>query len=324
MPEKQDGNYRPINMEFLGKSGKLAFDIFTKATAFGETSYVKFADAGNPRHQEKVHSFLEAGDFEEEFFIHEEDLFKYYEHATDTLKRVMANSKVTVKEKTRKMYGVSKDIMKDFFEFSASSKILHSSEKVMEIMEDCMSVNEVGFGAIAQITNKDYYTYTHSVNVGLYCMTFGVKCQMPRNDIRDLGVGGMMHDVGKSKIPHEIINKNGQLTDEEFEVMKQHSPWGKEILDDMNCYGPNVVVMAAQHHEKFTGGGYPNNLSGESISTFARVCKIMDVYDALTTRRSYKKAMSAFDTLTLMRQKMGQHFDPKLLGDFIRLMGPDM
>jgi len=88
--------------------------------------------------------------------------------------------------------------MKEFFDNNASEKILQTSEEVMDIMEQCLSDNEAGFHSLTMITNKDYYTYTHSVNVGLYCMSYGIKTKMGPNDTRDLGLGGMLHDVGKS------------------------------------------------------------------------------------------------------------------------------
>jgi len=212
--------------------------------------------------------------------------------------------------------------MKEFFESNASEKMLQTSEEVMDIMKQCLSENEAGFHSLTMITNKDYYTYTHSVNVGLYCMTFGIKTKMGPNDTKDLGLGGMLHDVGKSKIDASLINKNGQLTDEEFQIIKSHSSLGTEILESMQCYGPNVVRMAGEHHEKFKGNGYPNGLVGEEISNFARICKVMDVYDALTTRRSYKKAMAPFEALTLMGKQMVDEFDLDILGNFVRYMSP--
>ncbi len=92
----------------------------------------------------------------------------------------------------------------------------------------------------------------------------------------------------------------------------------------MDCYSGKVVRMAGQHHEKFAGGGYPQGMKGDEISLYARICKIMDVYDALTTRRSYKKAMRPFDTLALMTKQMSGDFDPKLMHLFIKHMGPDL
>ena len=92
----------------------------------------------------------------------------------------------------------------------------------------------------------------------------------------------------------------------------------------MNCYAHSVVDMATQHHEKYGGGGYPKGIIGDEIAFFARICKVMDVYDALTTRRSYKKAMNLFDTLTLMKKQMSDEFDSRILDNFIQYMGPEL
>ena len=318
----EEGKFREINIEFLAKGGDEAFDIFYKTDSFGVEKFVKFASTER-KHQEKVIRLLEEGT-DQDFYIHEEDLFKYYKYATNSLKAVMADPDVSTKVKTEKIYEVSKGVMKEFFDNNTSEKILETSEEVMEMMEECMTTAEAGFHGIAAITSKDYYTYTHSVNVGLYCMTFGVKSEMSKNDIKQLSLGGMLHDVGKSKIEHSLINKDGKLTDEEFEAMKAHATEGEKILSGMNCFGGNVVRMAGEHHEKFKGGGYPLGKIGNEIHLFARICKIMDVYDALTTRRSYKKALSAFDTLIIMKKQMAHDFDPDLLLSFIRLMGPDL
>lgn len=318
-----DQSYRRINLEFLSGSGSESFDIFYKTKSMGETKFVKFAST-DPAHQEKVHKILESGDATQDFFIQDDDLFKYYAHATRTLRSIVTSSSVPTEVKTQKVYEVSKNIMNEFFEQNASPKILTASDEVIEIMEQCFSESEVGFYGISKLTSKDYYTYTHSVNVGLYCMTYGIKLKLPKEETRQLGLGGMLHDVGKSTIRLDLINKEGKLTDNEFEEMKAHSPKGEGILKDMNCYGDCVLHMAGQHHEKFGGGGYPNGLEGESIAFGGRVCKVMDVYDALTTRRSYKKALKAYDALTLMKKQMLPHFDPALLDNFIRLMGPDL
>ncbi|MBT3415719.1 MAG: HD-GYP domain-containing protein, partial [Nitrospina sp.] len=318
----EENNYREINIEFLAKGGDEGFDIFYKTDDYGTTKFIKFASTER-KHQEKIMRILEEG-ADQEYYIHEDDLFKYYKYATNSLKAVMANPNVPLQEKTEKIYEVSKGVMKEFFENNVSEKILESSEEVMEMMEDCMSSAEAGFHGIAAITSKDYYTYTHSVNVGLYCMTFGLKRGMTKNDTRQLALGGMLHDVGKSKIDHALINKNGKLTDEEFEQIKVHAAEGGKIISGMGCFAGNVVRMAAEHHEKFKGGGYPLGKIGDEIHLHARICKIMDVYDALTTRRSYKKALGAFDTLIIMKKQMAHDFDPDLMQDFIRLMGPDL
>lgn len=321
--ETQDAQFCPINLEFLSGSGKETFDIYYKTESFGTARFVKFASS-DPAHQDKFRELLASGESQEEFFIREEDVVKYYGRATRSLRKMVADPQIPLKKKTEKIYEVSKEIMKEFFQRNASTKILRSSEEVISLMENCLSQTEANFYGIAQITNKDYYTYTHSVNVGLYCMTFGVKTKMGQEDVQQLGMGGMLHDVGKSKIPLKILNKNGRLTDGEFKVIQEHTSLGVEILNGMGCYGFKVIQMAKEHHEKFKGGGYPDGLAEEEISLFGRVCKLMDVYDALTTRRPYKKALGPFDALKIMNDNMQSEFDPRLMKDFIRLMGPDL
>jgi HD-GYP domain-containing protein (c-di-GMP phosphodiesterase class II) len=321
--EKEDADFRPINTKFLQCELQESFDIFYKTEAFGTTQFVKFASA-TPEHQDKVRKLIEEKEGTEDFFIQADDMMKYYSQATAHLREMIDDPNLSLKDKTLKIYDVSKDIMKDFFEFNASPKILKSSEEVVELMDECLSSADADFHALFTITTKDYYTYTHSVNVGLYCLGYGVKTKMGSNDIRDLGLGGMLHDVGKTQVDAGILNKNGKLTFEEFEAIKAHAPLGKEILEGMRCHGANVIDMAGQHHEQYNGNGYPKGLAGDEISHFARICKVTDVYDALTTRRSYKKALAPFEALTVMGKEMKDEFDLEVLGKFIKFMGPDL
>lgn len=321
--DQSDAKFRSINLEFLEEVGTQFYDIYNKTISFGSTRFVKFC-SNHPSHQDKVRRFIESGETNQEFFIREEDLIKYHQQATKTLRAMISNPRISLKNKTEKLYSVSKDIMKEFFENNASEKILRSTEDVMDVMEKCLSENQAGFHSISMLTSKDYYTYTHSVNVGLYCLAYGIKTKMGLNDTRELGLGGMLHDVGKSNIDADILNKTGKLTGEEFEIIKTHSPQGVEILESMKCYGANVIRMAGEHHEKYTGNGYPNGLVGKEISIFARICKVVDVYDALITQRSYKKALAPYEALTIMKKQMMDEFDLEILGNFVKYLGPEL
>jgi HD-GYP domain-containing protein (c-di-GMP phosphodiesterase class II) len=320
---QDEQKFRPINLKYLKGEFKERFEIYYKTEAFGAIQFVLFVSA-DPKHQDKARRLIEEKEGTEEFYIKEEDLSKYFGQATAGLRNMISDPALPLEEKTKKIYDVSKEIMQDFFEFNASPKILNSSEQVLEIMDDCLTEADADFHAIFEVTANDYYTYTHSVNVGLYCLAYGVKTKMSSNDVRNLGLAGMLHDVGKSRIDPGILNKDGRLTDEEFEIIKEHSPIGHKMLKEMQCYPSCVIDVARQHHEKYDGKGYPDGLAGEEISHFARICKIMDVYDALTTRRSYKKALSPFDALVVMRKQMHNEFDLKILGEFIQFMGPDL
>jgi len=313
--------FHPIDIKILDKNANLAFNIFSKVQGTDEDSFVLYASK-EPRYREKVRALLESSELMEELYIHEEDLVLYFEHATNSLRDYVINSDATPEKKMEKVYDLSRDVTQQFFDANASPEILRSSGQVVELMEKCLENNELGFHGLTKIMEKDYYTYTHSINVGLYCMSFALKVGMPADEVHELGLGGMLHDVGKSKIPMEIINKKGALTEEEFQIVKNHTDRGEEVVRELGCYGEKVIEMVGQHHEKYNGGGYNRNLIGDEISLFARICKLTDVYDALTTRRSYKKSLKPLEALTIMKSQMGSEFDPKLLHSFIIMMGP--
>lgn len=320
---QDEQQFRPINLKYLKGEFTESYNIYYKTKAFGTTQYVLFVSA-DPEHQEKARKLIEEKEGIEDFFIKEDDLNKYFSQATSSLRDMISDPNISLEEKTKKIYDVSKEIMKDFFEFNASPIILKSSEEVVDIMDECLSDANADFHAIFEVTSNDYYTYTHSVNVGLYCLAYGVKTGMGSNDIRHLGLSGMLHDVGKSRIDSEIINKKGKLTEKEFKIIQGHSPKGGEMLAAMKCYPSCVIDVANQHHEQYNGNGYPDGLVGDDIAHFARICKVTDVYDALTTRRSYKKALSPFDALVIMKKEMLMEFDNEILGKFIKFMGPDL
>jgi HD-GYP domain-containing protein (c-di-GMP phosphodiesterase class II) len=171
---------------------------------------------------------------------------------------------------------------------------------------------------LMDIKSFDDYTFTHNINVATICLLIGQALGLSKEDMNDLGAGGMLHDVGKLKIPLSILNKDGKLTDQEFAEMKSHPTYGYEILSKSRGISERARMIALQHHEKFQGGGYPKRLKGNEISLFARICAVADVYDALTTDRPYRVAMSPYEAMKILNAGIDNHFDPKILTAFIR------
>jgi putative nucleotidyltransferase with HDIG domain len=314
-------NYIPIDTKILNLKTNLSFNIFSKVQGTNEDQYILYASK-EPRYREKVRELLQSSDFEEELFINEDDLTLYFECATNSLRDFVIHSDASPQKKMEKVYDLSRDVTQQFFDANSSPEILRGSDQVVDLMGKCLESNELGFHGLTKIMEKDYYTYTHSINVGLLCMSFALKLGMPGDEVREIGLGGMLHDVGKSRIPQDIINKKGALTEAEFEMIIKHTDSGEDVLNELGCYGEKVIQMVGQHHEKYNGEGYHRGLAGEDISLFARICKLTDVYDALTTRRSYKKALETLEALSIMKSQMGNEFDPKLLTAFIKMMGP--
>ncbi len=139
--------------------------------------------------------------------------------------------------------------------------------------------------------------------------------------IRLAGIGGLLHDAGKMKVPDEILNKPGKYTDEEFAIMKRHPEEGEKILLSIPGIHSVSIDIALHHHERFDGSGYPHRQAGEELSEFARMAAIVDVYDAITSTRCYHRGMPAAEGLRKLWEWSKFHFDPKLVQDFIRTVG---
>lgn len=165
---------------------------------------------------------------------------------------------------------------------------------------------------------KDNETGLHVIRMSHYSQTLALAAGYSRYAADDLLHAAPMHDVGKIGIPDAILQKPGKLTDDEWQIMRQHTVIGAKIIGDHPSGLLHTAhIIALNHHEKWDGSGYPNGLAGEDIPHVARVVAIADVFDALTSERPYKRAWSVEDAVGLIRQQCNQHFDPELVGIFL-------
>lgn len=167
------------------------------------------------------------------------------------------------------------------------------------------------------IQSFDDYTFDHSVNVTVVSLLIGMHLYYPIEKLRDLGLGVLLHDLGKTKVPYQILNKPGKLTDEEFAIVKQHTWQGFELLRRNPEIKITCAHVALQHHERVDGSGYPRNLNQAEILEFARISSVADVYDALSNDRCYRKRMPADQVCQILKAGAGSQFDPMIVEKFI-------
>ncbi len=172
------------------------------------------------------------------------------------------------------------------------------------------------------LSTYDNYTYTHSVNVDILSVILGVACGMTDDDLKKLSQAALLHDIGKTCVPIEIINKPGRLTEEEFAEVKNHPRYGYNMLKDNYDISSVTRNAILSHHENEDGSGYPRNLTSENIHLFAKIIHIADVYDALTTKRVYKDAMNPADALEYLMSQTGSMFDKDLVSTFMEYVAP--
>lgn len=313
--------YKEINRGFLDKAWRagpdIGFELFYRLDkSEQEPKFLKFASY-TPETRLKIRNLMES-DNHQKLFIHESDLIRYYnDFLIDNLNDSM--SKEEPFEKILKDgYQVAQMILREYFESIGSSKILRSLSDVIEIMQTCIALDKMASKDIFKITARENHHHDHCANTGLYNLFLGIKFKMETRQIKELGLGGMLFDIGKKTIPQPVLEKKGKLAPDEWQYIRKHPSSGKKVLNDMKCYSPNILSMAIEHHEKFDGSGYPFGLAGERISTVARICTISDVFNALVCKRDYRPSFTPFEALSEMKVKMKGQFDNRIFTDYIK------
>ena len=173
---------------------------------------------------------------------------------------------------------------------------------------------------IARLKTKNEYTYMHSVAVCALMINLARHLELDEGLIREVGMAGLLHDIGKMAVPEPVLNKPGKLSDAEFAVVRGHPQRGYDILNASGEVPDIALDVCLHHHEKFDGSGYPQGLAGTRISRFARMGAVCDVYDAITSNRPYKDGWSPAESIARMEEWQG-HFEPELLARFVRSIG---
>jgi len=198
---------------------------------------------------------------------------------------------------------------------------LERIEPLVEKMVDSIFRNQDALLPLLRLKDHDNYTFQHSVSVCALLVAFARGLGLDRELIKEAAIGGLLLDVGKARVPDEILNKPAKLTEAEFAKMKSHVVQSIVILQNTPGISQVALDVAGQHHERFDGSGYPNKLKGEEISLFGRMGAIVDVYDAITSDRVYHKGMSPTAALGRILEWSDYHFDPQLVRAFIRSIG---
>lgn len=172
---------------------------------------------------------------------------------------------------------------------------------------------------INALKTSDEYTFKHSVDVATIAMILAKQQGLPRTQVYEIGVSGLLHDVGKTKVPLEILNKPGKLDKNEFATMKQHSVYGYKMMQEHPEFNQTISLAVLQHHEKVNGKGYPFGVSAKQITPYAKILSIADIYDALVTERPYKAAYSQRDAVEMI-MSMTEELDMNAMNSFLESM----
>jgi putative nucleotidyltransferase with HDIG domain len=235
------------------------------------------------------------------------------------------SKKVSIAEEhaqAKKIISSSKKAVATMFHDVRMGKAVNA-EAAMQMVDDIAASVDRNLGALislVRLKNKDEYTYMHSVAVCALMIALARELNLTDIEVKQAGLAGLLHDIGKAGIPMELLNKPGALTEEEFTLVKLHPERGHELLQQAHIADEVTLDVCLHHHEKINGSGYPNKLKADEISIFAKMGAVCDVYDAITSNRPYKEGWEPGVSLQRMAQWAG-HFDNTVFKAFVKSVG---
>lgn len=234
-------------------------------------------------------------------------------------KKVSAAEEMKAAKRT---IGASKKAVAGMFNDVRLGKVINAETAMPVVEEISASIdrNRAALISLARLKTQDDYTYMHSVAVCALMTALAKEIGLPGREVKQAGLAGLLHDVGKAAIPLDVLNKPGALTDDEFQLVRQHPERGYQLLLKAEIKDAVALDVCLHHHEKVNGTGYPNKLSGDAISVFAKMGAICDVYDAVTSNRPYKAGWEPSVSLKRMAQWEG-HFDADIFKAFVKIVG---
>jgi HD-GYP domain-containing protein (c-di-GMP phosphodiesterase class II) len=240
------------------------------------------------------------------------------------LMAILTDPEVSPQAKAGVAYSTTIKSIQDVFQgmnLKTLSGLKKASRKIVKmILSDSRVIDD-----FITITSSDPYIFMHSVKVGIYGTAMTIRLyqdQLQDHQIDDLSMAYFLHDIGMTRVPSTILNKEGPFTDGEWETIRKHPVWGLEKLKKANYESDETTGIVLYHHERYDGNGYPFRKTGSEIPVYAKICAITDTFESLTAGRTYSPPRSPFEALRIMQSNMASDFDPDLFRAFILLLGP--
>ncbi len=327
-----DINYKPINIDTLVKGEIIPFDIYIKRY----NDFVVIIEANTVLDETLMAILIK----HETVYTNRYDSYKLNGYTSlnnsitllkhsNTIEDPISNALMikeeiahieVLKQKLSFIYSTTAKLIQYFFD--KRDEKLHSDAVYACVGEivDTLNTDENVMSIILKIIPKEYTTHHHSTNVAFFVAIIGNKLKMNRQELFDLTYSGLLHDIGKMRIDSKTLEKPSTLKENEFETIKQHSLAGYDILVKNGIINQTILKGVMHHHESLDGTGYPDQLKGKTIPRSARIIGMCDAFDALTTKRTFRKSYTSFEALLLMKRNMSAQFDEKLVDILIQML----
>ncbi len=300
----RDEDYFPVSALTIMPNTSGQFDLYLKRKG----GYLLYAHKGDIFNNERLAQVLELT----EFYVHREHRFEYENYLARNLGDLLQNESVPIKERAKVFYNISSSVVKKVFETKMPRNMLPEAHKKLLALVNSSILfltQQDALKNISQFISHTYHTFSHSVNVMV--LTLAVLQTYPEVDkkaLREVGLGCLLHDLGKVEVPSSILNKSPEtLTRDEWDVLRTHPVKGLQMCENIPLARRSLNCILL-HHERMDGKGYPGGLAGDDIPFEVRAISAVNIYDALTSERHYAKAMAPFEALQFMKTMSGVVF----------------
>ncbi len=306
----------PISMATLSPTSLLGIDIYLRASS--HCTAVLFCRANEYPDFERLLPLVSQG--VNKLFIDSGDRGKYQRYLRENWADLLADESSPLANRAAIMSEVIRDVLNEEFSNGDTASVVAATQRLGKVTCDLLSDQSIIAQQLCNVLHHDYATFTHSTNVSMYCVLLARELAFSNSDLREIAVGGLLHDLGKLQIDERILNKPGKLDDFEFREIKKHPGTGFALLIERDDLSFGQLMMTYQHHERIDGSGYPVGCLGDEIHPWAKLCAIVDVYEALTSHRPYRSPMSPKTALAVLDKGNGIEFDKEMLQCWRRLI----
>lgn len=304
------GGYVPISLDAVLPDSLSGMRLFLKDSPKSTERLfcaedTPFLDADRQRLIEtgQSHLYIRAGDRE-----------RFRDYLRENIGEIVNNAELTSRQRLAALSEVTRDSLATAFERVNLDETLTQVNELAEHSVDLFSCENFQATNLTSVLSHDFHTFTHSANVSFYCVLLAKELGIrERKDLHQISVGGFLHDVGKLEIPAAILTKPDKLTDFEYLQVKDHPRRGFEMLSCDRSLSWGQLMMVYQHHERIDGGGYPVGCTGDDIHPWAKICTVVDVFEALTSNRPYRDGYANQFAVKIQSRDNGTAFEPEYL-----------
>jgi putative nucleotidyltransferase with HDIG domain len=302
MSESHDERFIKIRLNSLNAKMPIPFDLYLLIN----NKQIHYLRAGDSLDQDKLNKFESKAP--ESFYLKAEDRKDFKKYIHDHL----VSAQLSPKEKAVMLRESSLTLIEELFESPDIERALNESKTLITQFVDLMGSEPEAMAHLISLSSHDFYTYTHSLDVGIYSLGLAKAAGFNSAELLEMGQGALFHDVGKRQVSIDIITKDGPLNDVEWAQMQKHPQYGMVILTEHNA-SEAIKACCFEHHESIAGNGYPQQLQAHEIHPMAKIVALADTFDALTTQRSYNKPMKPTVALDFMKTKLAGRYDEAML-----------